>query len=333
MINVKNQCMVTIILSSLFLQAGEMRVAEIAPQSDEQVQASSSWNSKSWTPQFFGNSSDKKVQQDPHGVGAISQDAFTSQVKTIKPSVTLTDSSTTSDISLPSQSLPRVKPVEKKSTLQFVTNFFKPTAKDINAVNKKGMTQLHTAISQGDVDAVELLIRSGANVNLVDNNRNSPLHLAMQNCYKDRNGSEYAYIAQCLLENGALCNVQNKQGQTPLHYASQSLHVQAVNLLIEYKIDVNVQDNNGCTPLIIVIRQDLPEIIGRPTDIHLMQADVVKKLLQAGADAKIMGNDKQPIADYVNYKIKSLKSMLPVIADYIYYAQYPQGPKVSSFTI
>ena len=37
---------------------------------------------------------------------------------------------------------------------------------DVNAMNADGITPLHDAIKRGDVESVEVLLKSGANVNI-----------------------------------------------------------------------------------------------------------------------------------------------------------------------
>ena len=49
---------------------------------------------------------------------------------------------------------------------------------DVNAAQPDGATALHWAVHRGDIQAVELLIRGGANVKALNRNGVSPLYLA-----------------------------------------------------------------------------------------------------------------------------------------------------------
>lgn len=64
---------------------------------------------------------------------------------------------------------------------------------------------------------------------------------------------------------------------TALVEAVKDQWVAGVRLLVSYGLDINVSDSYGCTPLLVAARQDQP--------------DVVKLLLQAGADANVVAWD------------------------------------------
>ena len=87
----------------------------------------------------------------------------------------------------------------------------------------------------------QLLIEHGADVNALDGNRKTPLHLASSR------GRTRTYAA--LIEHGADVNAQDQDHSTPLHLASFSGRPETVQLLIEHGADVNAQDGNHSTPL------------------------------------------------------------------------------------
>jgi hypothetical protein len=66
-------------------------------------------------------------------------------------------------------------------------------------------------------------------------------------------------------------NTEDHDHTTALGEAVKAQWQAGVRLLISYGVDVDVPDSHGCTPLLVAARQDQP--------------DVVKLLLQAGADA------------------------------------------------
>jgi ankyrin repeat protein len=93
-------------------------------------------------------------------------------------------------------------------------------------------TPLCSAAANGKVSMVELLIKSGANVNAFDGNGNTPLHQASHSSKDSDDGStrilnafgvelpdQNSEVAKLLVENGANKNKKNLKGHTPLDKA------------------------------------------------------------------------------------------------------------------
>ena len=79
---------------------------------------------------------------------------------------------------------------------------------------------LYVAVAEKNVDAIELLLSAGADVNVEDRQGNTPLHIA---------ASELYYNDSCcksLLRQGARINYQNKRGLTPLNIKRELSEVQ-----------------------------------------------------------------------------------------------------------
>jgi ankyrin repeat protein len=55
-----------------------------------------------------------------------------------------------------------------------------PTKEELNKTNKNKQTPLHIACQQADFDAVEVLVKAGASVNLADDQDKTPLHYAAE---------------------------------------------------------------------------------------------------------------------------------------------------------
>ena len=146
-----------------------------------------------------------------------------------------------------------------------------------NVVNKDGQTPLQLAFepqfdSENDPEiriasAMHLLLRRGADVNAQDKDRTTPLLLAIQlNMYD---------IVRVLLSCGAKPNVKIVGGKTLLHllleddFADENDIFSLVCLLLERGADVNAQDQNHTSPLLLAAER------------HLV--DITRILLQRGA--------------------------------------------------
>ncbi|KAJ8983839.1 hypothetical protein NQ317_016444 [Molorchus minor] len=79
---------------------------------------------------------------------------------------------------------------------------------DINTCNVDGLTALHQACIDDNLDMVEFLVEHGADVNRGDNEGWTPLH-ATASC-------GFSYIAKYLIEKGADVARVNNDGNWPL---------------------------------------------------------------------------------------------------------------------
>lgn len=74
-----------------------------------------------------------------------------------------------------------------------------------------GLTVAHDASRDGFLDTLKVLVQGGADVNLVDNSGNLPLHLAAKEGHQD----VVEFLTPCTLDPSA----HNAQGQTPCDLA------------------------------------------------------------------------------------------------------------------
>lgn len=116
----------------------------------------------------------------------------------------------------------------------------------INVLSKRKSTPLHLACEFNYFNIIKFLIENGAEVNIQDINLETPLHLAC-----DKNSLE---IAKYLLEHGAYVNVKTKEYETtPLLFAIKNKNLHIIQLLLDYKADVNATNIYGTTPLMLAI--------------------------------------------------------------------------------
>lgn len=119
---------------------------------------------------------------------------------------------------------------------------------DVNVVGKYGKIPLMEACERGRVDCLRVLVENGANVNVVGKYGKTPL---MERC--ERSDVDCLRI---LLENGADVNICCNNGSTPLMVACREQNVKLARLLVEYEADVNAQDREGKTPLMFARQCD-----------------------------------------------------------------------------
>lgn len=103
---------------------------------------------------------------------------------------------------------------------------------------KENETHLHFVAAQRQYKTIaELLIKLGANVNALNDDKETPLHIATE--------SNNADIVKLLLENGADVNAKNDHEATPLYYAKTS---DVAKLLISHGADLNARYKTDFVP-------------------------------------------------------------------------------------
>jgi ankyrin repeat protein len=166
----------------------------------------------------------------------------------------------------------------------------------VNTPQPDGMTALHWAAYQDDLELAQLLVRAGANVKAANRYGVTPLSLACTNgngtmvemllkAGADPNaplpGGETPLMTaartgtlgavQALVNHGASVDAKDdRRGQTALMWAAAEGHAAVVQTLIDADAAFHIRVPSGFTPLLFAVRD------GR--------SDVVRVLLKAGAD-------------------------------------------------
>lgn len=78
---------------------------------------------------------------------------------------------------------------------------------------------LHLAIVRTNLLLTDMMIKRGADVNILDAEGNSPLHFIMNVFSKSE--TKYKAIAECLVISGAKPNNKNNELWAPLHIAAR----------------------------------------------------------------------------------------------------------------
>ena len=117
----------------------------------------------------------------------------------------------------------------------------------------RNWTALHAASDSGNVGVAKLLIAKGAQIDPIDNELNTPLHLtAISDSGKSHPRSTEPgrnAIAILLMGNGANVNSRNAAGNTALHDAVVDGNLELVKILVAGHADPEAKNNNGYSPI------------------------------------------------------------------------------------
>lgn len=123
-----------------------------------------------------------------------------------------------------------------------------PDPKNINQVNKKGMSPLAMAIRSNNADIAKFLLAKGADVNAVDAEGNNLAYYLVQS-YDGRRAEEFDAKARVLQEKGFSLAAPQKNGNTLYHLAITKNDLALLKRIEPLKIDVNSKNKEGLTPL------------------------------------------------------------------------------------
>ena len=146
---------------------------------------------------------------------------------------------------------------------------------DVDAVNKQGYTALHMAVRRGQKDAVALLLEKDANVN-AERKGKTPLEFAGKN----------EEIAALLREKGGKTSKEIKAAGSIFEAAQNGL-VDAVKTHLAAGVDVNGKNKGGYTALHLAAKKG-----------HL---EVAKVLVEAKADVAATSKSGKTALHYVAY--------------------------------
>jgi len=119
--------------------------------------------------------------------------------------------------------------------------------------NERGFYPIHTACQQGNFEAVELLLRSGADLESIESDgQYTPLSLSIRMHHSD--------LARYLIANGADIHHRRNHNLTPLHEAACSGDLELCRLLLDLGVDIDAFSLYESTPLYYAICSDQYEI-------------------------------------------------------------------------
>ena len=118
---------------------------------------------------------------------------------------------------------------------------------DLHTKNKAGQTALHIAVDYGNLEIVRLLLERGAEVNIKDKNRQTPLLMLEDNLEEDDQNS--LAILRLLIAKGANVNERNEEKKTVLMMACIEENLKAVEILLKAGANPHLKDEDDETAL------------------------------------------------------------------------------------
>ncbi len=161
----------------------------------------------------------------------------------------------------------------------------------VNAATKSGFTPLAFAIMKNDAASVQCLLKAGADPNYALPDKDGAKMLTLAGSYK----SSAAAIA--LLDGGADPNITDRKGITPLHVAAEDGAVDLVAKLLSKGAVLNASTYPAKKVTSDPIEKNLLvfSFSGEQTPLLLAakfnRVDVMRTLIQAGADTKAKSQD------------------------------------------
>ena len=147
--------------------------------------------------------------------------------------------------------------------------------------SRSGITPLYCAALCGFKDLVgDLVVKYPQDVNTRGGYYVTPLVAAL--------AGRHFQTAKLLHHNGAHVNVAGRSGRAPLHSAAWYGDLEMVQVLLDYKANVNVQDPVNWTPIHYVSRGFRTQ--PAPHNIRQLFPDVARLLLEHGADPNARTN-------------------------------------------
>lgn len=112
---------------------------------------------------------------------------------------------------------------------------------ELNSKIYRGRTLLHYAVKKNNKSFIRLLIKTGINPNICDDDYNTPLHYAI---------SKNNYVAvKELIKRNADINIPGEFEQSPLHSAVLTGNLDIIKLLLDSGADLSQVDERNLTAL------------------------------------------------------------------------------------
>ena len=181
----------------------------------------------------------------------------------------------------------------------------------------EGITPLMIAAANNHLDTLELLVQSGASLDVRDYYNRSALFLPAQrghceivrylitagidievapNKVEDEESENLLFFvsdpncAELLIENGVNVNSRYDKGKTPLHYAAERGDIKMADVLLAHGADIEAGDISGTRPLHVAARSSLETtkfLVERGVDINATDVDGNTALHKAAGNRQV----------------------------------------------
>ncbi|KAH8982526.1 ankyrin repeat-containing domain protein [Lactarius akahatsu] len=165
---------------------------------------------------------------------------------------------------------------------------------DVNVRDEDHETPLHYACYPPELKLAWMLLDHGANINAVDKWGRTPLGRMLE--AKEPLDEDRSAVAQLLVEHGADVNAQDEDRETPLHFASHFLERNLVQMLLDHGANVNAEDSLGRTPLHLVLEDK--------NYFDERHFGVARLLVERGADVNVRGEDHETPLHSASYSLE-----------------------------
>lgn len=140
------------------------------------------------------------------------------------------------------------------NALSFCEQKLEPKLIDIAQMNsEKKQNKVKTCNNDKKDCIVKLLINSGADVKMVDDDKTTSLMIAAMN--------NRSNILKFLIDNGVNINAQNNFKNSALIYATNNNDYNSVKILVLSGADISIKDNDGKTALDIAKENNFEKIV------------------------------------------------------------------------
>jgi ankyrin repeat protein len=155
--------------------------------------------------------------------------------------------------------------------------------------DKYGKTVLHMAADSGNRETVKILIKSAPDlINIQDKDGQTCLDMPLMKYSGSYDGSS---IPELLLENKVDPNIQDNNGQTILHSAVAINSLDAVKSLLKYNADPNIESKNGQTPLGLLMSRNSE----MQFPLNEKTREMFKSLVESGSDTHSLNHKGESI--------------------------------------
>jgi len=156
-----------------------------------------------------------------------------------------------------------------------------------------GISPLHAAVENGNIEMVQFLLDHGAKTNIRDFRKRTPLMMMDEDAKPE--------LLQLLVRYGAKTNLVDKEGNTLLMHFAEFYEPEIIRFLLTSGIPLDAKNTEGETALMIAADND--------------RIETVKALLEAGANANLTTSEGETAIDKTkNEQIRSLLVSFGAIA-------------------